>query len=312
MRRMRANGTDGARRPRAEARPVAPRAMRRVARRAARLAARGTAATFAALAVPLLAAGSAAALDLADVTPSSLLEEGDVEIKTFHGVYAQSASFDADGRRRDEPRSTYYTGLLSVTAGTGGAWNPGVDLTLRSVTNDAFPPAGRSRTALTAVAPRVRVAPLRSFPAVALETGVRIPVGRDLEGTAESPYLDWGDPIWITRLLADLRLGGSWTAWVEAGTQLRADFGAGDAQLTTPLQALLNWWPRPGWTVYVPLGVAPDWLGDARGNYWSQTGLGVKFRPSGGVEIEVLGTVLPLGRNAGAGSSVAVGLRLAP
>ncbi|MBZ0269330.1 hypothetical protein K8I85_14345, partial [bacterium] len=242
----------------------------------------------------------------------SLLREGDIEFKTFHSVYTQTASYDADGRRRDEPRSTYYTGTLSVTAGTGGAWNPGVDLTLRSVENLAFPADTRSRTTLTAVAPRVLLAPFRGLPALALETGLRFPLGDDLEGTARIPYLDWGDPIWTTRLLWDLRLGGAFTAWAEAGTQLRADLGAGDAQLTTPVQLLVNWWPHRRWTVYVPLGIAPDWFGDARGNYWSQIGLGVKFRPTDRVEWEVLGTVLPRGHNAGAGRSVAVGVRVAP
>jgi len=303
MQRNRPDRVRGAARPRP---PGIPGSGRR-ARRGSRIAA-----AAAALGAPLLVVAGAAALDLADVTPSSLLGEGDIEFKTFHAVYTQTASFDADGRRREEPRSTYYTGTLSVTTGTGAAWNPGVDLTLRSVTNDAFPERTRSRTTLTAVAPRVRIAPFRSRPGLALETGVRIPVAHDLEGTDRIPYLDWGDPIWTTRILWDLRLGGTWTAWVEAGTQLRAGPDAGDAQLTTPVQVLLNWWPRSAWTVYVPFGIAPDWIGDARGHYWSQTGLGVKFRPTPRVEFEVLGTVLPLGRGAGAGSGLAVGLRLAP
>jgi hypothetical protein len=296
MRDPRADRGRGGRRKRAGA----ARAVRRIALRGA------------ALCGPLLAAAGAAALDLADVTPSSLLQEGDIELKTFHSVYTQTSSFDADGTRRDEPRSTYYTGILSMTAGTGGAWNPGVELTLRSVDNRAYPADTRTRTTLTAVAPRIRLAPFRSLPAVALETGVRIPVAHDLEGTDRVPYLDWADPVWITRLLWDLRLGGNWTAWAEAGTQLRADLGSGDAQLTTPVQVLWNWWPHRDWTVYVPLGIAPDWFGDARGHYWSQTGLGLKFRPAGHVELEVLGTVLPAGRGAGAGTSVSVGMRLAP
>ena len=64
-----------------------------------------------------------------------------------------------------------------------------------------------------------------------------------------------------TRVFWDQRLTGKLFTYAEAGTQLRYDSGAGDAQLTTPLQLILNWLPTERWTLYVPVSAAPDWVG---------------------------------------------------
>jgi hypothetical protein len=61
--------------------------------------------------------------------------------------------------------------------------------------------------------------------------------------------------------------------------------------------------------VFAPLEVAPDWIGEPRGNYWSQAGAGLKFRPARSVEIETLLTWFPRGRNAGAGRTFNLGAR---
>ena len=167
-----------------------------------------------------------------------------------------------------------------------------------------------SRTGITAVAARVELAPLASRPGLSVESGVRIPVGPDRDGGPDTPFLDWDDPFWNTRVFLDRPLAANVYAYLEAGTQLRWDRDADDFQLTTPLQVIVNFLPGRRWTVYVPLQAAPDWIGDPRGNYWSQTGLGLKFRPAPTLEVEALGTVFPLGRNAGAGSNVGVGVRL--
>jgi hypothetical protein len=103
-------------------------------------------------------------------------------------------------------------------------------------------------------------------------------------------------------------LASDWRLYLELGAFARL---AGDgSQVTSPAKAILNWEPDERWTVYAPVEVAPDWLGDAAGNYYSQIGLGAKYRPGNGdSEIEVLWTTFPSGRNAGAGQTVNLGLR---
>ncbi|GJM44499.1 MAG: hypothetical protein DHS20C21_13410 [Gemmatimonadota bacterium] len=268
--------------------------------------------TFLAGLVTLMLAAPGAARDFRSYTPSSLLAPGEWEIQTFHNVYTQTAFFDDNGKRTDSgARATYYTGLLAVTMGRSG-WNPGVDLVLRSVDDGAFAGGNASRTALSAVEPRVELTPFRRYPRLSVETGVRIPLGSDLEGDASRPFLDWDDPIWNTHIFFDQELGEQLFAYFEGGTQLRWDRGASDVQLTTPLKAILNLIPTERWTLYLPLEVAPDWIGDPRGNYYSQVGLGAKYRPVPAVELETLGTVFPFGRNAGAGATLNLGIRIIP
>jgi hypothetical protein len=269
-------------------------------------------AMIAGLLLATLCAGHARALDLVSTTPASLLREGEIEAKLQFARYTQTEYFDDRGRRTAGARATYTTGTLSILVGSSGAWNPGVEITLRSVRDDAFPSETRSRTTLTAVHPRVKLAPWRRLPTLSVETGLRLPVAHGLGGSSRRPFLDWDDPIWNTRLLLDLRLRRAMYAYLEAGAALRVDAHAGDAQLTTPLQAILNWIPVERWTFYVPVAVAPDWIGDPRGDYWSQIGLGAKFRPRSDVELEALATTLPAGRNAGAGRNLLLGVRVAP
>jgi hypothetical protein len=100
----------------------------------------------------------------------------------------------------------------------------------------------------------------------------------------------------------------AWRLYLEAGGSVRM---AGDAsQLTTPFKAIVTWEPSPRWSLYVPVEIAPDWLGDSSGSFYSQAGLGGKVRPRrGDVELEALWTAFPAGRNAGAGQTFNLGVR---
>ncbi len=260
----------------------------------------------------LSAAGPASAggRDLRDFTPSQQLSAGEVEIQTFHNVYTQTEFFDDDGKRRDAGgRSTYYTGTFSFTSGWRPRFNPGIDLTLRHVTDETFPAGNDSRTRLTAVTPRLEWAPFRRFPAVSWETGLRIPLSSDLEGRSGDPFLDWDDLIWTNRIFFDVRFGPETWAYLESGAQVRFDDDQNDIQITTPVKAIVNANVSRRWSVYVPLDVSPDWVGSARGNFYSQAGAGLKYRPVGWLELEALATWFPFGRNAGAGRTFNLGLR---
>jgi hypothetical protein len=75
------------------------------------------------------------------------------------------------------------------------------------------------------------------------------------------------------------------------------------------LTAILNYFPGGRWLFYGLAEAAPDWLGDSRGSYYTQVGLGVKVRPRPWVEIETLFTTFPAGNNSGAGQTYNLGFR---
>jgi hypothetical protein len=263
----------------------------------------------------LAAAGLAAvpapgwARDLRSYGPSTLLAPGESELKLFHNLYTQTRSFDDDGNRLDQGgRSTWYTGIATLRVGWRPRVNPGVDMTVRAVRDGTRPKDFRGRSGLTAVTPWVQVAPWDEARWLTVQTGIRVPLGSDLEGDARDPFLDFADPSWIARVLADVSLSPAWRAYLEAGGALRM---AGDAsQLTTPFKVILNWEPSARWSLYAPVEVAPDWLGDSSGNYYSQVGIGGKLRPrSGTAELEALWTVFPAGKSSGAGQTFNVGVR---
>lgn len=249
------------------------------------------------------------ARDLRSYGPSNLLAPGESELKLFHNLYTQTRYYDDDGDAVDQgARSTWYTGTATLRVGWKPRVNPGVDMTVRAVKDGTRAPDFQGRSGLTAVMPWVQVAPLSEARWLTVQTGVRVPLGSDLEGDGRDPFLDFADPSWMARGLADLSPGAAWRLYLEAGGSLRM---AGDAsQLTTPFKAIVTWEPSARWSLYAPGEIAPDWLGDSSGNYYSQVGAGGKLRPGdGGAEVEALWTVFPAGRNAGAGQTFNLGVR---
>jgi hypothetical protein len=263
--------------------------------------------------VAVLGAGgprpTAAARDLRDYSPSTLLVPGESELKLFHNLYTQTRTFDDAGRRTDPgARSTWYTGTATLRVGWRPRANPGVDVTVRAVKDGTRLPSFDSRSGLTAISPWVQIAPLRSRPELTVRTGLRIPLGSELEGDGKRPFLDFADPAAFALLLRDAPLGSAFRLYLEGGGVVRI---AGDAsQLTSPARAILNLEPSGRWSLYVPAEMQRDWLGDAAGSWWAQTGLGAKLRPGdGSAELEVLWTAFVAGRSAGAGQTFNLGIR---
>ncbi len=270
------------------------------------------AATAALALAPLIAPlpSPAIARDLRDYGPSSLLEAGELEIRLWESFYTQTEFFDDAGERTDAgARSSWHTGTLSLSRGWRRGVEPGLEITLKSVEDEGFPSGDRSRTAITQITPSVQWAPLRSRPEVTLRTGVVIPTGGDFDGSDGRPFLDFGDWTAVQQVFADLMLSARVQAYLETGGWLRFDRSQDAVQLTTPTKAVVNFHGSETWTLYLAGDVAPDWIGDARGNYYSQIGAGAKLRPTAAFEIEVLATTFPAGKNAGAGAALNAGVR---
>lgn len=251
----------------------------------------------------------AGARDLRSYSPSALLAAGESELKIFNNLYTQTAYYDDDGNRVDQgARSTWYTGTAQLRVGWKPRLNPGIEMTVRAVKDETRYPDYWGRSGLTAVTPWVQVAPWTGARWLTVQTGVRFPLGSELEGDARDPFLDWAHPAAFGRLLIDRTVASGWRIYAEAGGSVRM---AGDAsQLTTPVKAILNWEPSARWSLYVPTEVAPDWLGDSSGSYYTQVGIGGKLRPRGeSAELEGLWTIFPMGKSSGAGQTFNLGIR---
>lgn len=269
-------------------------------------------------ALPAAAAGP----DLAERTSAALLAPGETEVVLFANAYTQTRFFDDDGARRDAGgRSTYGSLTASWTKGATRRTDWGVDLALRTVRDGTAtlrdPPAESDRrTALAWVAPRVEFAPWASRRSVSVETALRIPAARRLDGAdgpdadlrPEAPFLDTGDLTLVTRLRGERGPGGRTYWYGELGAEVRWD-GEGPDGAATPVVAIWHVRPSPRWTLYLPLSVTPYWGGAATGDWSSQAGIGAKFRPTRGLEWESVLTFFPAGRNQGAGAALGVGVR---
>ena len=261
--------------------------------------------------------------DLSGFTPASLLAPGETRIVVFQSVYTQTRFFDAAGVRRDAGgRATYATTLVSWSRGASPRRTWGVDASVRSVRDEVAarrdPPAETDRrTALAWIAPRMETAPWRAHPAWSVETAVRIPTARHLDGTdgadadarPEGAFVDTGDPTLVLRLRTDRGSGRRAYVYAELGGELRIDRHGPDGA-ATPAQLILHALPADRWTLSLPLAFTPYWGGAANGDWSSQVGLGAKFRPRSGLEVESVVTIVPAGRNQGAGSAFSLGVRL--
>ena len=122
-------------------------------------------------------------------------------------------------------------------------------------------------------------------------------------------YLDFGDPVITGRLQHDRFHSPKFYGYYEFGGRLRLDRDADEAQLTTPLKAILHYIPANRVTLTLPLEIAPDWIGDGAGTFYTQVGVGAKYRLQPNLELEAIGTIFPYGKNSGAGVTGNFGVR---
>jgi hypothetical protein len=254
------------------------------------------------------------------LTPSQLLFRGQYEIKIFNNLYTQTAFYDDQGSRvEDNKRSTYYTGAVNLLYGAGSNVNLGLDLFIRSVYLD--PMAGSpfslfefmgtfetSRTAVSSIAPKIKLAPFNKIPNIAIQTSVVFPIASDLEGKENGrPFLDNDAFQWWTQLFYDQLIGDRFLLYTEMGFFLR--FRSESTDFLTPAKLIFNYFYSTRWTVYLLTEVGPSWDGFGWNSYYSQLGAGTKFQLLSNLEIEGLYTIFPFGKNSGAGQTFNLGFR---
>ena len=245
-----------------------------------------------------------------------------MDIKIFNNLYTQTAFFNDSGKRTDGGRrDTYFTSIISINIGYKPTLNFGLDLYPKAVrvgSSDSSPfdvlqftTDNQSRTALAAIAPKVKFTPFKKVPGLAFQSSLYIPVSSDLEGAQSGrPFLDFDDPQIWTQAFYDLSLNPSLLVYLEGGVFFRYDNTGTNAasEWVFPTKAILNYFATPRWTLYGVTEVTPFWNKNF-GSLYTQVGAGIKFLVAPRFEIEMLATTFPLGVNKGAGQTYNFGFR---
>lgn len=285
------------------------------------------------------AKGTADRKNLQIYTPSALMGAGQYEIKVFNNLYTQTRFYDNDSKKKDQGgRSTFLTVLNEFLYGVNSVINVGFELYVKSVRNDAdesstpldvfaFSGGQTGRTAITAIAPKIKMAPFSRLQNLAIQSTFLFPTAGDAEGRFNNrPFLDYNDWQWWNQLFYDHRLNPGSLITFETGLLFRFDSDpqAPDHEVRTPLKLFYNYYPSGRWTAYSSLDFTPSWgkgkKADGTPNennshfniesYWLQPGIGTKYQVTSHVELELLYTIFLAGKNAGAGQTYNLGIRL--
>ena len=257
--------------------------------------------------------------NLQSYTPTRLLRPGEMELKWFNNLYTQTAVFNEAGDRvQQNNRASYFTAIFYFLAGVTPGLNVGADIYVKSVRVDEkssspfaifkFSDEPGSRTALSSIAPKIKIAPFAALPTLAIQTLVFIPVAPDMEGKNNGkPFLEFDNVQWWTQIFYDYFFTETAYLYFEGGFFFR--FDNEDPAFLTPAKLILNYFPSNRWTTYLQGEIAPTWEGFSWSNYYTQFGAGLKFQATPHVELEALYTRFPFGKSSGAGVTYNLGFR---
>lgn len=252
---------------------------------------------------------------------SAAIPKGTTETKIFNNLYTQKtrpnpeANFDA--------RSNFFTTSVSFLYGVSNRFNAGFDLRYRRVSNtdsDTSPlnvftnNADSRRHGITSVGPKIRWAPFEQLSNFSLQSTFSIPIGDDLQGNEQQPYIDWDGPTWNTQFFNDFTIGSSFSIFTELDFLLE-DIGKkseGDLnRFSTRATVILSYFPNSKTTLYALTNFSPYWQSDF--DYFAQAGIGAKYQVTPKLEFEALYTGFTnkfLSNNNGRASTFNIGVRI--
>ena len=228
---------------------------------------------------------------------SASIPKGTTETKIFNNLYTQQSG--SNGERTD--RSTFFTTIFSFVYGVNNRFNAGFDLRYRRVRNESLPSSalnvfsgdggGSNRTGVTTIGPKIRWAPFNNLPNFSVQSAFWFPVGSDLEGTSNLPFIDWNNSTWWTQFFNDISIGSNFSLFTEVDF-LWEDIGNKDNgafnRVSTPVTLIFSYFPNPKTTIYALSGYSPYWQQDF--DYFAQGGLGAKYQFTRNFEVELLYT----------------------
>ncbi len=228
---------------------------------------------------------------------SAAIPKGGVEIKLFNNLYTQRTG----NAETLTDRSTFLTTSLSFLYGLNSRFNIGFDARYRQVRNGlatdsplaVFNPENSTsaRTGITAIGPKVRIAPFPALENFSIQSSFVFATGSDLAGSEDRPYIDWNGATWWTQFFNDFSIGNNFSIFTEVDF-LWEDIGNGDNgninRVSTPATLIFSYFPNPKTTFYTLGGFSPYWQSEF--DYFAQAGLGAKYQFTPNFELELLYT----------------------
>lgn len=277
-------------------------------------------------------------------TPSKLLKKGQVDVQLFNNLYTQTAGRGNDRKLvQNSTRDTYFRTFAQLLVGTSESArvNWGMDLVFSSVRIDSDPKSAalkvlqfgnsaetavQTRTAFTAIGPKVKFSPFKNHPDFSIQSALWIPLAKDSESDASvKPWIDWNRITSWTQLFYSQNLNSKWQLFYEFDLLARIGLSEGFYEqsvgiagikkgvlLSTPMSFFANYFSSDKSTVYAMVQYAPTFgLAPSvayNGDYF-QAGLGGKYQLTDYLQLELLYSNFFLSQNNGAGNTYNVGLR---
>ncbi|HHG83140.1 MAG TPA: hypothetical protein ENJ82_00195 [Bacteroidetes bacterium] len=259
---------------------------------------------------------------LQQFTPSSMLAWGQFEAKYFQQIYTQTRFWNPDGDALEQgSRSTYYSGITNIVFGLNQRFNFGIDAWIQSVLIDgpetspfkilSFPSGANSRTAITALGPKIKFQPFPNVGNFTLQSSLLLPVAKDPQGRNNGkPYLATENYLWWTQIFYTYNISDHIQFFGEVDAYWNINRGEGNGFFATPMSIFLSFFPTNKITLYVNSQFWPNYGGDFVSSYWFQSGIGGKYQFSKSVDIEVSYGKFLFGKaTAGPANSFNLGLR---
>jgi len=230
---------------------------------------------------------------------SSTIPKGSIEIKVFNNLYSQKTVDNESGELAN--RSSFFTTSISALYGLSNRFNIGINTRYRKVRNNALPSSpfsvfgsdneGSSRSGITAIGPQIRYAPVPKWENFSIQSSFVFPVGQELSGNSNQPYIDWDGATWNTQIFNDFPIGNNFSLFTELDVLLE-DIGnveeGRNNRFSTPVTAIFSYNPNNKTTLYTLGGYSPFW--GAEFDYFAQFGAGAKYQFTPKFEIELLYT----------------------
>ena len=253
--------------------------------------------------------------NLQTITPSSIMQPGQVEIKLFNNLYTQKAYFDENSSRQEIGfRESYFTSSNYFLVGVNPWLNVGAEVWVNSVKRNTDPV--QKRTELAYIASKLKIAPFNSLERFSITSTFLIPTAGNLQGGGDpdEPFLAYDNFIWINQLFYDKQIGLKWQAFFELSGWMYFKNGnveESDNFFRMPAKAIISFFPNYRFTLYGMAELMTQLGGDGVDAYYVQTGPGLKYQLfQGKAELEGLYTRFLAGKSQGAGSTFNLGLRI--
>jgi hypothetical protein len=163
-----------------------------------------------------------------------------------------------------------------------------------------------SRVAVTSAGPRIKFAPFVKLRGFSVETNLLFPLADDAQS---NPWLDFDAYQFVNKFFYDQDLSSMFRLFAQFDTYLRLNkFDMAESSFETPIKLFVSYYPNENITIYTANEYSIVWSSVAP--YYFQTGLGAKYQFLPQMEVEMLYTVFPFGKDRGAGQTYNVGIRI--